>query len=348
MEMETWVVADDGKHNAFTDMIFWHDHFWLIYVSSPSHFANKKSRLVLLRSDDAHHWQEITKFDGAGQDIRDPKLGIIHDQLVVYALLNKQFDPEPYKTIVTESKNGVDWEPFKDVSPDGWLLGRPITSDGITWFAPSHRIDLGTAALFSSTNAVNWTIHSTIFDGKDERADETALQFLKNGCMLAVTRLEAGSNVFGSEHATTLISIAKPPFRAWSQSGKSDVTRLDGPILFGVNEQIYAVGRRQPRVASPFHKQGSAFGQKRTALFHVLTSTGDFAGEAGLIHLMDFPSSGDTSYAGVVITSEKVFISYYTNDPQKDYPWLLGMLFPSRIQISAIELASFLNCEDGR
>ena len=41
--MKTWVVTDDGKHNAFTDLIFWRGSFWLVYVSSPSHFEARKA-----------------------------------------------------------------------------------------------------------------------------------------------------------------------------------------------------------------------------------------------------------------------------------------------------------------
>jgi len=350
IQMETWVVANDGQHNAFTDMLFWHEQYWLVYVSSPSHFASEQSRLVLSKSSDARRWQEVRKFDGDGQDIRDPKFGIINDQLFVYALLNQSFDPEPYKTIVTHSQNGLDWMPFEAVTPDGWLLGRPTTLDGSTWYAPAHRTDEGTAVLLRSTDGVNWVIHSTIFKGNVERADETALHFLKNGNLLAVSRLEEGSSIFGSEHAATLLSIASSPYKVWNQATRSSVTRLDGPILFSIHDRIYAVGRRQPNLDSMYppaassgtanrfgkvaeigKKQGSVFEQKRTALFLV-----DKNG-SGLTCLADLPSSGDTSYAGVVVKDNQVFISYYTNEPSKDYPWILGMLLPTRIQITMFD-----------
>ena len=334
--MKTWVVANDGKHNAFTDLLFWRGSFWMIYVSSPSHFRSKKSRLILLRSSDAQNWQEVKKFDGNGQDIRDPKLAIVHGQMFLYALLNKQFDPEPYKTIAARSNDGLIWSPFEEVTPDGWLIGRPITSDESVWYAPAHRIDHGTAVLLQSTDGVNWSIHSTIFEGKEERADETAIQFLKDGRIIAATRLEAGSSIFGSPQAGTLISIAASPFTSWNQIAKSHITRLDGPTLFKVKDQVYAVGRRQPKVAGPFRWMGSAVSQKRTALFLVKENA------EGLIHLTDLPSCGDTSYAGVATKDGKVFISYYTNDPRKDYPWLLGMLFTTRIQMAEIEIENFL------
>lgn len=335
-KIETWVVTNDSEHNAFTDMLFWQDTFWLVYVSSPSHFSSTKSQLILLRSSDAKDWREVKKFNGSGQDIRDPKLAIIQGQMFLYALLNKQFDPEPYKTIAAHSSDGLHWSAFENVTPEGWLVGRPITADEVTWYAPTHRIDQGTAVLLQSTNGVNWNIHSTIREGTDERADETAIHFLKDGRIIAATRLEAGSTIFGSPQATTLISVADSPFTTWTQLTKSHVTRLDGTNLFSVNGQIYAVGRNQPRVADPFQKQGSAFGRKRSAVFFIDESAKE------LIHLADLPSSGDTSYAGVAIADGKVFISYYTNDPRTDYPWILGMLLPTRIQITAIEINNFL------
>jgi hypothetical protein len=329
--VKTWVVAEDGKHNAFTDLIFWNGVFWLVYVSSPSHFASKKSRLVLLRSSDAQHWHEVQKFNGGGEDIRDPKLAVIQGRMFLYALLNRKFDPEPYKTITAHSPDGLSWSPFREVSPSGWLLGRPVTSDKQIWYAPAHRLDHGAAVLLKSSDGVDWSIHSQIFAGKEERADETAIHFLSDGRLIAVTRLEAGSSLFGSPQAGTLISASASPFTAWTQVTKSHVTRLDGPTLFGFKNQVYAVGRSQPKVSAPFQGLGSAFSRKRTALFLVQENA------EGLIHLTDLPSCGDTSYAGVAIKDEKVFISYYTNDPRKDFPWLFGMLLPTRIQIAEIE-----------
>ncbi len=317
--------------------------------------------------DSSFNWQEIRRFDGAGEDIRDPKLGIINDRLYVFALLNKRFDPEPYKTIVAHSDDGIAWTSFEDVAPAGWLLGRPVTTDGISWYAPAHRIDTGTAVLLRSTDGMNWSIYSTVFEGKQERADETAIHFLQNGFLVAVTRLEAGSSLFGSEQAATLISISSPPFTHWTEVTRSRLTRLDSPVLFslalrgtqenGSDEHLYAVGRRQTRVRAPFEKQGSAFGRKRTALFRVNlpllnhdllghVTTDNDAGFSGLVHLADLPSSGDTAYAGVVVRHGKVNISYYTNDPHTDYPWVFGMLCPTRIQITVFDVENLKKLED--
>jgi hypothetical protein len=333
LPLDTWPVVDDGRHNAFTDLLYWQGYFWLAYISSPSHFASKQSRVVILRSKDLKQWQEMARFSGNGQDIRDPKLAIIQDQLVLYALLNKQFDPEPYKTITAHSVDGATWSPFKDVTPEGWLLGRPVTRDNATWFAPAHRIDHGTAILLRSMDGVTWDIHGTIH--ANDRADETAIQLLPDGHMLAVTRIEAGGGIFGDVEAGTQISRADAPYTTWTSLGRSKVTRLDGPTLFVHGNRVYAVGRRQVRVVRPLLGQGSAVGRKRSALFLVEENARE------LIHLTDLPSAGDTSYPGAVIVNGKLFISYYTNAPGKDWPWVIGMLFPTSIQMAMLDLKIF-------
>ena len=337
LPMETTVVVDDGAHNGFPDMVFWKGQFYLVYVSSPSHFASSKSRLVLLRSDDTQHWDEIRQFDGGGQDIRDPKFGLIGGRLFLYALLNRSFDPEPYCTVAASSADGLEWSALQPLALGLWLLGRPIAGCDATWYAPAHRLDSGSAVLLQSSEGLDWSIRGSIFDGAAEspdHADETAITLLDDGRMLAVSRLESGGSLFGSLRAATLISVAAPPFVSWKVQGKSSLTRLDGPSLFTVGGRIFALGRRQTRISPPFEQQGSAFGQKRSALFQVDAENGELA------FTSDLPSSGDTSYAAAVVKDGKAFIAYYTSDPRRDRPWVLAMLEPTRIQICQIALSA--------
>ena len=92
------------------------------------------------------------------------------------------------------------------------------------------------------------------------------------------------------------------------------------------------MGRNQPRVAGPFDWQGSIFSRKRTGLYLVE--------EDRLVYLSHLPSSGDTSYSGVVQLGDELYVSYYTNDIEQDYPWILGMVSPSSIRMAKIDLKS--------
>jgi hypothetical protein len=327
---ETWIAVDDGLHNSNTDMIYWNDAFYLIYASSPFHFASKDSRLHILRSEDGHNWEQTAEFDAAGEDIRDPKFAPIGDRLFLYALKNTDFAAEPYQTVYAVSEDGASWSPFQELEPKGWLFWRPKTADGSTWFAPAYWHEHGQAALLRSTDGETWEIQSEIHKG--DRSDEPAVEFLPDGRLLATVRLEMSDSLTGHPDGSTLITTSEPPYEIWTPIAKSQVTRLDGPALFSYNDQLYAVGRYQPHVAGPFGWMGSIFSRKRTALYRVE--------EDGLVHLSDLPSAGDTSYAGLVRRGDNLYISYYTNDVDKDYPWILGMVSPSEIRMARVNLPS--------
>lgn len=325
--IETRVVVDDGRHNAFTDLLYWREAFWLVYVSAPGHFASSDSYLVLMRSLDASDWQEVHRFSGDGKDIRDPKLAIIQDRLFLFALLNASFDPQPYSTVYTVSMDGLDWEPFSEISAPGWLFGRPRTPDGQMWFVSAHWRGFDRVALFQTTNGRQWQLCADMLQMPG--LDETALEFLPDGRALLAVRFESGGSLLGNQQNGTLLVTAVAPYKDWSTAIFSSETRLDGPNLFACKGRTLAVGRFQPVVGKLFRRQGSIFSRKRTALFE--------AGPGGLEHLVNLPSSGDTAYAGAVSLEGQLYISYYTSDPHHDWPWLYGMFLPTRVQIAVLK-----------
>jgi hypothetical protein len=324
---ESWSVVDDGQHNSNTDLIYWNAAFYLVHAASPYHLASARCRLVLLRSLDGRQWQQIAMLDNAPEDIRDPKLAVIGGRLFLYALKNIALNPEPYTTIFTSSADGVAWEAWREIEPRGWLFWRPKSRDGKTWYVPAYWWEHGRSALFTSTDGIHWRFVSQIYAGG--RNDETDIEFLPDGRMLATGRLEYGESPFGHPRGATLIAVSDASYEKWQKRLESRVTRLDGPNLFSWNGRLYAVGRYQP---CPHTWQGSAFTRKRTALFAV--------NENGLIYLTDLPSSGDTSYAGVVVQDGELYTCYYTSDIRRDPVWIVGMLDPSSIRMARIPMAA--------
>jgi hypothetical protein len=329
IRQESWVVVDDGQHNSNTDLIYWRGAFYLVYAASPYHLASAQCRLVLLRSPDGRSWDCIARLDAAQQDIRDPKLAVIGDRLFLYALKNVALNPEPYTTVYTSSADGVVWEPLREIEPQGWLFWRPKSRDGRIWYVPAYWWEHGRSALFASQDGVSWRFVSQIYEGG--RNDETDIEFLPDGRMLATARLEYSESPFGHPNGATLIAVSDAAYQKWEKQLESAVTRLDGPNLFAWRGNVYAVGRYQPEVRGPHAWQGSAFTRKRTALFAV--------GKNGLAYLTDLPSSGDTSYAGVVVKDDALYTCYYTSDIRRDPVWIVGMLDPSSIRMARLPLA---------
>jgi hypothetical protein len=229
--LQTWDVANDGMHNSNTDMIEWQGNFYVSYVSSPYHFGNDASVLHVKRSGDKGiTWQEMDQFNPPGEDIRDPKFAIIGKRLFLYALKNTSFVAEPYLSVYAYTENGSDWTDFQSVNGmDGWLFWRPKTQDGITFYNAAYWWEHGKSVLLKSTDGIRWEIISTIHEGG--RNDETEIEFLPDGRMLATARLEYGEGevIFGDPKGATLITVAEPPYTTWTPTAESLVTRLDGP-----------------------------------------------------------------------------------------------------------------------
>ena len=331
----SWDIANDGMHNSNSDMIEWQGKFYLSYISSPYHFGSEKSILhVKVSADQGHSWDEMNTFSPAGEDIRDPKFAIVGNRLFLYALKNTSFVAEPYITVYSHTEDGLIWTNFEIVPGlEGWLFWRPKTQDGITFYNAAYWYQHGKSVLLKSTDGFNWEIVSTIYEG--DRNDETEIQFLADGRLLATARLEYSGfadGAFGDVKGATLIAVSTPPYTEWTELLQSRVTRLDGPYLFTYHDRIYALGRYQPDLGHSglLTDQGSILARKRTSLFEVTTD--------GLAYLTDLPSAGDTSYVGLVMDGDKAYASYYTSPIDHDYSWILGMISPSAVRMVTIDL----------
>lgn len=326
--IETWVGIGDGKHNSNTDMIYWKDNFYMIHASAPWHFASETTRLILWRSADAREWEKIHEFQNPGEDIRDPKFAVIGDKLFLYFLKNKNFpEAEPYWTLVTASADGENWEPYSEVEHDGWLWWRPKSPDGRTWYVAAYWHEHGKSILLKSTDGYKWDKVSDIYDG--DFNDETAIEFLKDKTMIVTGRLEVAGYYFGDNRGNTLIATAKPPYTEWTKN-HSYITRLDGPYLFTYNDRTYAIGRFEP--GPKFKGTGSILNRKRTSIYLLESDR--------LVWLSDLPSAGDTSYPGIVMRGDDIYVCYYTSRTDRDFTWILGMLSPSDIAMAKIDMKS--------
>lgn len=338
LALETWSAVRDGLHNSNTDLLFWRGQFWLVHASSPFHMGSRRCRLRLWRSLDARAWERVAEFAVPDEDIRDPKLAAIGGRLLLYAFPNAGLRALPYGTIVASSSDGTRWSGFEPITQPGWLLWRPKSLDGVTWYVPGYWHEHGRSALFSSKDGVEWTWVSEIHAG--EGNDETDCEFLPDGRLLCTARLEVTpDNPWGHRDASTLLAVAEPPYLEWSKA-RSTLTRLDGPALFRDRGRVFAVARHQPGRRLPLRRLGGVLSRKRTALYLVEPER--------LVHLSDLPSAGDTSYAGVVLREGELTASYYTSDIRRDYPWALGMLAASEIRIARVALDALHRLAEAR
>jgi hypothetical protein len=310
-------------------MILWRGDFLLVHDARPYHFGSPAARIVVRRSHDGHHFEELARLQLPGRDIRDPKLAVIGGRLFLYALPNSGVMATPEGTVLATSDDAIHWTPFEPVEPAGWLFWRPKSPDGgATWYVAAYWYEHGKSILLRSNDGRRWERVSVIHDGDGN--DETDIEFLPDGRLLATARLEiVPDTILGNAGGHTAIAVAAPPFTHWTTE-HSRITRLDGPNLVSVHGKTYAVGRYQPGPQGVLTRMGGALSRKRTALYQV---------EPGrLVRLSDLPSSSDTSYAGVVERDGALYVDYYTSRIDRDWPWLIGMALRTDIRMARIPI----------
>lgn len=319
LALKTSLILHDGKHNGFPDMIHWQGNFYLAFRAARRHI-DRNSSIKILRSSDAEHWQLVAQMDVANEDVRDPKFAAIDGRLFLYALKVKRLRDMPYTTIFSTSEDGISWGQWQDVSPANWVFWRPKTDDGQRWYVAADDRKRKRSALFSSTDGITWDRVSTIYSG--EFNAEIELSFLANKDMVCTVRVEG---VEGDPK--TMIGQAAHPYETWTLTS-SRVTRLDGACSFTHRDQVLSAGRFEPGPLSA--TMGHLLNRKRTSLFLVRPHE--------IVWLSDLPSSGDTGYASALVLGDRAFIVYYTSDPRKDDPWLLGQFKPTQLWLAQVDL----------
>lgn len=348
LQYTEWDAVSNGRHNANTDLIYWNGYYYFIYANQPGNQGSTTTFLSVNRGTDLHNLTQVTTLNVPGQDIRDPKFAVINNTLFIYYLKNNGFMANPYTTAYVYTSNGLNFSTGQDVQGlEGWLMWRPKTYDNMIWYDTGYSSGKGQCILLSTTNGFNWTKVSAVHNASG--SDEAELVFYpdaKSGKMdiLITIRVEVEiDSVFGDVNAGTGLATATPPYTTWNYT-LDKITRLDGPNLFNLNDttnhtHIFALGRFQPDVDSMLTATGSIFSRKRTSIFEFT----NLDGTPEMTYISDLPSSGDTAYEGVVIRGDRLYISYYSSDPTKDYAWVLGMLLPSDIYMVNMSISSLFD-----
>jgi hypothetical protein len=329
-------------HNENTDMIVFKGATYLVHRTAVSQILGDNCALHVYKTTDGGatftHLQQINPVPG--RDLRDPAFYVVGDELYMKALTrlpvaSSRDSMVDSNTVITHSPDGVTWStPWEPVTPTVepgpfYSFWRPVLHDGKYYDAAYQDGDLSTV-LYTSTDGKTWTKGSTIYDVSADTVLETELVFMPSGKLLAIGRTDGtDSQLLGGGALMTKMCWASPPnYDTWDCSQTLADQRLDGPVAFWWNSRLFVIARRH---LGPSLK-------KRTSLFEL---TGNFDGGPLSIKVWgDFPSAGDTAYAGVApIDANKFLVTWYSSDIPKDAGWGVAILQPSDIWKGVIDMS---------
>jgi len=357
-----WVVPSDALPSAAPaqaannnlSIFLFEDRLFLAWRTAPSHFASAETRMHVISSPDlGQTWDYETTFH-AGTDLREPLLyeaqGILYLTFFEAGTDPLAFEPNnPWRS----SRNGPgDWAYPQQWGAEGEVPWEVVQHAGkfylTSYLGPHYEIgepgDLDVRFRWSS-DGVSWLpvgkTGPVVYHGG---GSEAAFEFGPAGDLWAALRNEDGDDTgFG----TLLCHAPADHLERWNCPDVSDPERYDSPRMFRHEDEIYMVARRD--IDGPYDQSDpeTTFAEqqltnllsysgraKRTAVYRIDRDAGQ------VVHLMDLPSAGDTSFPSIQQLGDHTFlVGNYTSpldDP--DISWIDGQVAEDGTQIYLLTL----------
>lgn len=288
------VIWDKGAHNAFTDLIFFQEHFYCVFREAETH-RSMDGVIRVIKSADMENWESVAVIDMENADLRDPKLAINNeDKLLLIA----------YARYI-ERQNNVIRESFSWLSDDGEHWSDPYSCEtGLSTWRWSLSWGLGASysvaytskdkngTLYATEDGKKWeVVVSDFFPEVESYPNEASLVFNDTDSIAyCLLRRDKGSQ-------TAFLGQSSFPFVhwEWTDLGK----RIGGPKMIQLsNGQLLAVVRLYD-------------GRVRTSVCLIDPK------DKKISEALTLPSGGDTSYAGVVEKNGRIYVSYYSSHEKK-------------------------------
>lgn len=294
-------IGESAPHNAFTDLVRWHDRFWCVFREGQGH-VSPDGAIRVLTSPDGTNWSSAARLTSKRGDLRDPHTTVTPDgRLMLYgAVALPQPGPVKHQSLVWFSDTGTNWTAETLVGdPNVWLwrvawngpqaLGVGYDTDGEKF-----------VRLYSSRDGQQFgTVLPTLF--AEPNPNETGLAFLPDGTCLCLLRRDG-------QPGTGKLGRAKLPYCDWAWQDLG--VRIGGPQLLRLPDgRLVAAGRLYD-------------GGARTSLCWLDAEAGK------LNEFLQLPSGGDCSYPGLVWHAGVLWVSYYSSHEGKTMVYLARVQLP--------------------
>jgi hypothetical protein len=300
-----------AKHNALCDLIRYKGSWFSTFRESDAHVYGKNGRIRVLQSKDGDYWNSVALIEEAGIDLRDPKLSITSEGILMLLMGGSQYQQERYitrQTRVAFSMNGKHWGPLIPILKEKDWLWRVTWREGIAYGASYCAVDESKPheewmiKLFSSSNGIDYNeITTWKIPGKP---NETTVRFQEDGKMVALVRREERF----ANH--TWIGTSSYPYHDWNW--KETKYHLGGPNFIILPDGRFMASGRLVET-NPY----GLFG--KTAVAEMTLED--------LQPILILPSGGiDTSYPGMVYEEKILWLNYYSSHEENTAIYLAKII----------------------
>jgi hypothetical protein len=304
-------IWDKAPHSAFTDLIHYNGNFYCVFREGVNHVPHRLNvdedgKIRVLISGDGDSWKSFALLSKKGYDLRDPKLSVTSDgklMLLFGGSIYKGKELSGCQTHVSFlGSNGNNFSKPRPVKIDkqikssfDWLWRVTWHNDdgyGVIYSKDSQQGN--NLYLVKTKNGIRYSLVSELNVNGFPNEATVHVQPDDNE-MLILLRRDAGD-------CKGYMGYSSPPYQEW---GWNDLgMRLGGPNLIPLNSSTFIMGSR-------------IYGQEGTLTgIFLTTKTGPPK------KIIELPSGGDTSYPGLLIYNNILWISYYSSHEGKTQIYL--------------------------
>lgn len=305
--IEVTKIWDQAPHNAFTDLCEFRGQLLVTFREGERHVHGADGKVRIIGSTDGVSWKSMALLKEDGIDLRDPKLAVMPDGRIMMTCGGSDYQDQQIRgwhTRVAFSSDGEHWSmirPVVGIPRHNWFF-RITWHNTIGYVAPSiHGEDPLTYTaignqrrmeIYQTLDGLNYSLVSQI--PSSGAPCEGSVHFNTNNELLVLIRNEAGDR-------RGRIARSLPPYSEWSIQKTN--------IRFGGENMILLPDGRWI-IATRSYAEDRTDNKTVTALFTLYQ-------DGKLQHFLDLPSGGDTSYPGLLIKDNKLFVSYYSSHEGK-------------------------------
>jgi len=295
----------DGRHNAFTDLVQWHGHYYLCFRHGETH--NSMDGVIrVMRSTDMKRWEPCATLRTLGDD-RDPHFTVAGDRLYVFFgvwdLVHWDGPRTPDRGSVrshfASSADGEDWSEVRGVYEPGWWLWRVRHYDNVfysaAYTAVRPRPTVRETLLLRSEDALHWDLAARV---TNERMAGEADFWFEDDRMRLITRT-------GDKPGDAALFQSDPTLQQWERTDTG--TLVHSPAVVRWKDRYFVSGRGRGDDG-------------------YVTKVWEMIGDR-LEELITLPSGGDTGYSGLLLDpstadadAPSLFVSWYSQHGRDEEP----------------------------
>ncbi len=302
-------IWDKEAHNAFPDLFKFKGNLYCAFREGANHVDNNNTGKVrVMRSKNGSNWETVALFSMKGADVREARLSVTPDGKLMAILAAGVWKDGSYLSlspyVAYSDKKGNSFGALEKITVED--SGGPAI-DWI-WRVTWHK-GIGYGVMYrirGDRKAAEWEAHLlSTKDGKnytiikqlaiDGNPNESTIRFDENDEMFIVVRREAGDQ-------NGVLARSAFPYTNWSFNAID--FKLGGPNFLFLNKKQIILGSR--------------FRENKTSSTRLFVMDLN----AKVLKTIILPSGGDTSYPGMVLEKNKLWVAYYSSHEGKSSIYL--------------------------